>query len=359
MTPAKLLRHRLHNQRLAATNFEHPADPVRWLGAVQAQDYLGSLWAIGLRTRAATEQRVEQAIAERAIVRTWPMRGTLHFVAAEDVRWMLELMTPRVVAASAARLQRDYGLDQRAVGRSGEVVAQALEGGRRLTRDALYRALERRRISTAASRGLHITWRLAHEGLICFGPREGKQQTFVLLDEWVPGAKRLARDEALAELARRYFTSHGPATVHDFAWWSGLLLSEAADGLARASSALVSIDLDGRKYWASPAVPAAPAAGSSSRAFLLPAFDEYTVAYRHRGIAVAPVHAAHAEGIDVLRPAIVVNGRVAGTWTRTLGNGSVGVAVSPFSRLGATARRTVAAAARRYAAFLERSADAS
>jgi winged helix DNA-binding protein len=232
MTRAKVPQQRLHNQRLAATHLDTPAEVVRWLGAVQAQEYLGSLWAIGLRTRNATEAIVERAIADRSIVRTWPMRGTLHFVAAEDVRWMLELMTPRVVAAAAGRLAREYELDRSAFGRSAEVVARALEGGGSLTREAMYRALEVARISTAGGRGLHITWRLAHDGLICFGPRQGKQQTFVLLDEWIPGAKRLAREEALCELARRYFTSHGPATTHDFAWWSGLLLSDAAEALA-------------------------------------------------------------------------------------------------------------------------------
>jgi Winged helix DNA-binding domain len=356
MTPAKLLRHRLHNQHLAATHFDDPADLVRWLGAVQAQDYLGSLWAIGLRTRAATEKAVERAIAERSIVRTWPMRGTLHFVAAEDARWMLQLMTPRVVAASAGRLEREYGLHEKVLGRSREAITRAMQGGRRLTRDALYRALENARISTAAGRGLHITWRMAHDGLICFGPREGRQQTFVLLDEWVPEAKRKARDEALAELARRYFTSHGPATVHDFAWWSGLLLSDAAAGLAMASGALASVDLADRKYWTA---PSAPPDGSSPRAFLIPAFDEYTVAYRDRAAVLEPGHARHADGMDVLRPAIVLNGRVVGTWARTLGRSSVEVDVRPFTRLGTAARRAAAAAARRYAAFLERSADAS
>ena len=356
MIPAKLLQHRLHNQRLAATTFDDPADSVRWLGAVQAQDYLGALWAIGLRTRNTTERLVERAIAERRIVRTWPMRGTLHFVAAEDARWMLDLMTPRVVAASTGRLEREYGLGEKAFGRSGKVVARALEGGRRLTRDALYRTLERARISTAGGRGPHITWRMAHDGLICFGPREGKQQTFVLLDEWVPGARRMARDEALAELARRYFTSHGPATVHDFAWWSGLLLSDAAEGLDRAGGALVSFDLADRKYWAPRSTPPG---GSSPRAFLLPAFDEYTVAYRDRGALVGPAHARQVQGMEILRPAIVVNGRVAGTWTRALGKGSVELDLSPFTRLGTTARRAVAVATRRYAAFLELRADAS
>jgi hypothetical protein len=355
MTPAKLLHHRLHNQRLAATTFDDPAGPVRWLGAVQAQDYLGALWAIGLRTRNATEQMVERAIAEGRIVRTWPMRGTLHFVAAEDVRWMLELMTPRVVTASAGRLERGYGLDEKAFGRSGEVVARALEGGRRLTRDSLYRTLERARISTGGGRGLHITWRMAHDGLICFGPREGKQQTFVLLDEWIPGAKRMERDAALAELARRYFTSHGPATVRDFAWWSGLLLSDAARGLAMAGGSLVSFDLGDRKYWAPPSMPPG---GPSLRALLLPAFDEYTVAYRDRDALVEPAHARQVEGVDILRPAVVVNGRVAGTWTRELGKGSVELVLRPFTSLGTTARRAVTAAGRRYAAFLELSANA-
>ena len=356
MTPTKLPHHRLHSQRIAATTFEDPAELVGWLGAVQAQDYLGSLWAIGLRTRGATEKRVELAIADRAIVRTWPMRGTLHFVAAADARWMLALMTPRVVAASAGRLERDYGLSEKVVGRSREVVARALEGGRRLTREALYETLDRARIPTAGGRGLHLTWRMAHDGLICFGPRQGKQQTFVLLDEWVPPASRPARDEALAELARRYFTSRGPATVHDFAWWSGLLLSDAAAGLNMVRKELDSFALADRTYWTS---PSAPSDGVYRRAFLLPAYDEYTVAYRDRGTLVDPADAPLAAGMDILRPAIVVNGRVAGTWNRTLGKQSVAFEWRPFSRLGATARRAVTAAAGRYAAFLGLRADAT
>jgi hypothetical protein len=299
---------------------------------------------------------VERAIAKGTIVRTWPMRGTLHFVAAEDARWMLGLTMPRVLAASTARLEREYGLGAQALGRSGEVVARALEGGRRLTRDAMYRTLERARISTAGGRGLRITWHMAHDGLICFGPREGKQQTFVLLDEWVPRAQRMARDEALAELARRYFTSHGPATVRDFIWWSGLLPSDAAEGLDLAHGALVSFNRAGRTYWTSRSTPPG---GSSPPAFLLPAFDEYTVAYRERGALVEPAHARRVAGVNILRPAIVVNGRVAGAWTRELGKGSVRLDLRPFTCPGATARRAMTAAARRYAAYLELNADAS
>ena len=180
------------------------------------------------------------------------MRGTLHFVAAEDVRWMLALLTPRVVAASAARLRREFGLDARVLGRCADAATRALEGGRRLTRAGLYGTLDRARITTAGGRGLQIVSALAHQGVICYGPRDGKHHTVVLLDEWLPPATAMDREEALAELARRYFTSHGPATVSDFAWWSGLLVRDAQRGLDAARRSLVAVEREGRAWWAAP-----------------------------------------------------------------------------------------------------------
>jgi Winged helix DNA-binding domain len=356
MTSAKLPQQRLWNQRVSATNFEDPAATVRWLGAVQAQEYHHSLWAIGLRTRRATQGMVERAIADRSIVRTWPMRGTLHFVAAEDVRWMLELMASRVARGRSALYQRRFGLDQQVLHRARDVVAKALQGGKRLTRPETYRALEQAGIPTGASRGLHIVWWLAHDGLICFGPHAGKQPTLVLLEEWIPGARRLERDEALAELARRYFSSHGPATVHDLAWWSGLPLADVRRGLALAGGELESRDVGSGRYWGpSPR----PRHSAPSRAYLLPAFDEYTVAYRDRSALVSHAGLRRARSVDILLPAIVVNGRVVGTWTRTLNGESVRFALNPFGRLGPTTRRAVASAARRHAAFLQLTADGS
>src|SRR5499425_503893 len=222
MTGLDIARQRLYNQHIAGARFDNPGDVVGWLGAVQAQDYLSSLWAVGLRMKNATEKDVEKAIADKTLVRTWPMRGTLHFVAAADVRWMLELLTPRIVANNVQRLLRQFGLDEAAFARSKDLVARALQGGKRLTRNATYEVLEAEGVSTAGQRGLHILWRLAQDGVICLGSREGKQQTFALLDEWAPKAKRMGRDESLAELAKRYFTSRGPATLQDFTWWSGL-----------------------------------------------------------------------------------------------------------------------------------------
>src|SRR5207237_2162453 len=192
--------------------------------------YPGALWAVGLRTRDATEAAIEQAIAERTIVRTWPMRGTLHFVAPEDARWMLQLLTPRVVAANARRVYQQSNLDDATFARSKDLFVDALQGGKQLPRPSLYKVLEAAGISVAGQRGLFILQRLSSEGLICFAARQGKQPTFALLDEWVPISlsKTPARDQALAELALRYFTSHGPATVQDFAWWSGLPAADAS-----------------------------------------------------------------------------------------------------------------------------------
>lgn len=217
---------RLHAQLLNRHPLSTPVEVVRWLGAVQAQDHLSSLWAIGLRLPKATEADIERAIADREIVRTWPLRGTIHYVAAEDTRWMLELLTPRVVARSAG-LYKQFELDETIFARCRVLLTSALQGSRQLVRKEAYRVLEEGGVATGGSRGLHLLGRLALEGLICFGPREGKQPTFVLLAEWVPRPRVLNRNEALAELTQRFCMSHGPATAQDFAWWSGLTVVDA------------------------------------------------------------------------------------------------------------------------------------
>jgi len=352
-----LTQQRLHNQFITRPTFEKPGDVVKWFGAVQAQDYLGALWAVGLRMRNATEAAIEQAIADRTIVRTWPMRGTLHFVAPEDIRWMLKLLTPRVIANNAQRVFRDYGLDAAAVARSRDVVEKALGGGKCLSRSELYRALDEHDISPTPQRNLHIVGWLAMDGVICFGPRQGKQQTFVLLDEWVPVSKVLERDEALAELAKRYFTSHGPATVHDFAWWSGLTAGDARGGLEMVKSEFVQEVVDGKTHWLSPSTLAAKyAEPTKPTAHLLPAFDEYTVAYKDRSAILDPAH-AEAARIDVrgsvLNPSIEVDGQIVGTWKRVFEKGSVVIKAQPFGSPADIKNELVAEAAGRYGQFLE------
>src|SRR5215475_14168138 len=344
-------RLRLHNQRIAGAAFETPGEVVAWLGAVQAQDYLGSLWAVGLRMRIAVEADIEQALANRMIIRTWPMRGTLHFVAAADARWMLELLTPRVVENNAQRLLRQFGLDEAAFARSKDLFARALQGGKQLTRNAMYEALEAGGVSTAGQRGLHILWRLAQDSLICFGAREGKQQTFALLDEWAPKAKRMGRDELLAELAKRYFTSHGPATLQDFSWWSGLTKVDAAAGLEMAKRSLTQETINGQTYWLASSTPATK--DSSPAGHLLPAYDEYTVAYKDRSAALNPKYAKLPNyGHGIFNPTIVVDGQIVGTWKRTLKKDTLAISPSPFTKLKRAETHAIAEAAKRYGKFL-------
>lgn len=340
----------MRQQRIGHKPFASPAATVRWFGAVQAQDYLGALWAIGLRTRAATELAVERAIAERSIVRTWPLRGTLHFVAAEDARWISTLCAPRTLARNARRLKQEFEIDARLIARSGKVLIDALHDGKGVSRPDLYRRLESARIATGGSRGLHLLWWHAHEGLICLGPRAGKQQTFVLTDEWLPATTRRSRDESLAELARRYFTSHGPATIRDFAWWSGLAAADAEAARESVARELEAVTIEGQTYWQATGTPDARA---QAGCHLLPAYDEYTVAYQDRSAVLSNELAARADsGHGIFHPAIVIDGQVAGTWSRELKKTSVAITCRPFARLDRRQSQALAAAAQRYAQFL-------
>ena len=348
----KIVAERLSTQRLAGRGFRTPADVVRWFGAVQAQDYPGALWAVGMRTVGATEAAVEQAVSNRAIVRTWPLRGTLHFTAAEDLRWMLAHFAPRTVARAASRFKQ-FELDPRTLARGAALVVKALEGGRQLSRPQLYAHMERAGIATRENRGVHILWKCAHDGLICFSTREGKQHRMALLDEWLPPATMLARDEALAELARRYFTSHGPATLDDFVWWSGLNAAESRSALEMARGDLQSERIDGALQWHNERAASAVAPDNivASHAVLLPPYDEYTVAYRDRSAVLDPRHKAAARN-GIFNPTIAAKGRIIGTWVPKRANDRVTVTLKPFAPLRGAAGRAVTAAAERYGRFL-------
>jgi hypothetical protein len=342
---------RLQNQGVALSQFERPADVVKWQGAVQAQDYLGALWAVGLRMKNASEADIEQALAERTILRTWPMRGTLHFVPAADARWMLKLLTPRIVQGSARRMYQQLELDEAAFTRSTKLFIKSLHGGRQISRQALYRLLEGAGISTVASRGLHILSRLAQDGLICFGAREGKQQTFALLEEWAPTAKVMARDEALAELASRYFTSHGPATLQDFAWWAGLKIADAATALSMIKAQFIQENFDGKSYIFSPSMPAVT--DRKPMVHLLPAFDEYTVAYKDRSAVLNLANADQwSSEYGILNPTIIVDGQVVGNWKRSFLKDSIAFTPALFAELSRRKTRAVVAAANQYGTFL-------
>ncbi len=355
MTNRWIAQRRLRTQGVTGRPFSTPVDVVKWLGAVQAQDYLGVLWAIGLRMPAATETSLERAILDRSIVRTWPMRGTLHILAAEDVRTWLALTAPRLRAVIRNAVgRRGLDLDDAAFARADRVLRQALEGGRLLTRAELGAGLEDAGIATEAPRLSYILQRAQAQGLLCHGPRRGRQLTFALLDEWVPRGRPMEPVEALATVAGRYFRGHGPATVHDFAWWAGLPLSQARSGLELVRSDLAPRRVDDQTYWYSEATPSGDLAAD---AHLLPPYDELLIGYKDRSATVGPHSADRLAAPETLvgKSTIVVNGTVVGTWKRTLKTRSVLVTLSPAGPLDPRAQRAIDAAAERYAAYLGRS----
>lgn len=349
---------RLGSQQIAVPDSADPGAVVQRLGAVQAQDYLGALWAVGLRTVDATEQRVETALAERRIVRTWPIRGTLHLVAPADARWMLALLTPRIAQRMQTR-HRQLGLDSATFTASAHVLSAALAGGGQLTRAALFARLAAAGIAPDGQRGIHILGRLAQDGLLCFGARAGKQPTFTLLEEWIPPTPALPRGEALAALALRYFTGHGPATLHDLVWWSGLTTADARAGLAAVAEQLMHETYGGERYYAG--VGVSNGLANPGQVHLLPPFDEFLLGYRDRTAVLDPAHSQQiVPGSNgIFNPIIVIAGRVVGTWKRTLTRNSVTVSVQPFVPLPPEQHAAVASAAARYGYFLGVSATLS
>jgi hypothetical protein len=328
--PPSLTARRLASHGIATPVAKTPAAVVRHMAAMQAQDYHASLWAVGLRTDDATLAEVEAAIARGEIVRTWPMRGTLHLLAREDVRWMVALLAPRVQAANAARLAREFGFDAPALAHGRHVIEQALANGAPMARTDLYARMDAAGITHGGQRGLQLLNWLAHESVICQGPRQGKQPTFVLMDAWVPPSAPLSHDEALHRLALRYLQGHGPATAADLAWWSGLTQTDAQRALVAASSTLGQETHDGTTWWWR---TDAPAPSRSRAVHLLPAFDEYLIGYRDRTPVLDATQTRRVIGANGLVAATaIIGGRVAATWKRDTASES-DITVEPLRAL--------------------------
>jgi hypothetical protein len=260
---------------------------------------------------------------------------------------MLALSAPRVHAANAYAY-RTFELDAKVFARSRAALERALAGGRQLTRPELATVLQRARIQAAGPRLAHLMMHAELEAVLCSGARRGKQFTYALLEERVPPAKRLPREEALAELTSRYFASHGPATVRDYVWWSGLTAREARLGIEMSS--LDHTVVDGRSYWLVPARSEAPSASRS--AHLLPIYDEYLIAYKDREPVVGPPRATAGRPPDMFVNSLLVNGLLAGSWRRTASRGGILVEATPCARPTASATRVLAAAADRLATFM-------
>jgi len=347
-----IARARLSNQRLIGAGFARPEEVVRWLGAVQAQDYAGAKWAVGQRVQGCADDDVEQAFRDGRILRTHVMRPTWHFVMPADIRWMLALTAPRVRAAMAY-YDRKLELTDRLCGRSYSVMAKALAGGNHLTREELAVVLERAGIQAAGQRLGNLMLRAELDAVICSGPRRGKQFTYALLDERAPAARPLARDEALAELTSRYFSSHGPALPQDFAWWSGLTVADARRGIELAGRRLAPATVAGRTYWHAPAAP--PPRRRGKPVHLLPNYDEYLIAYKERSaVSERDPFRDFGRGDNLFaNHFVLVDGRLVGGWRRLFEKKTAIVELRLPVALGAVERKALKAAADRFGAFLD------
>jgi hypothetical protein len=321
-------------QRLAGAQLGTAAEAVRWLTAVQAQDLPGALCSVALRVEARSRGLVVGAMNTGQIVRSWPMRGTLHLVAAEDLEWMLTLLTPRVVTGSVGR-RTGLGLSQAQLERARETAFSALSGGEQLSRSELFHVWDEAGLSTQGQRGAHMLSFLAMTGTLVFGPMREREQLLVLAEEWIPSPRRLERDEALGELALRYFRSHGPATVADLVRWAQLLVTDARTGVAVAGDDLVTMEVDGIDYLLDPRLPdrLAKVRADAERVLLLPGFDEFVLGYKDRSAQLDPAFADRIVpgGNGMFRPTVVSGGRVLGTWSRTNHGREQSVAATPFS----------------------------
>ena len=359
MPDPQTARRRLGTQRLTGPGFADAPEAVRFLTAVQSQDYPAASWALGMRTAGSSAAAIDADYAAGRLLRTHVLRPTWHFVDPADLRWLLDLTAPRVRRAMAS-YYRQYGLGPEVLGRAEEVIAAALGGGIRSTRAEL---AERLAAAGIVVSGVPLTFVMMHAelgALICSGGLRGRQHTYTLVDERVPAAPGLDRYDALARLVHRYLVGHGPATVRDAAWWSGLTMTDVRRGIGGCGTDLVRLDRDGTEYWCAAAASGDPdgevgeagEAGDGSGVRLLPNFDEYLVGYAGHEEIYDAARFGPQEGYSLLGNVLLVDGEVRGFWRRVVRGRRVEVTLTPLEPLGRQQLRGVEAEVARYAEFL-------
>lgn len=329
-----IARIRLASQQIVATKCRTAKEVVAWMGAMQAQDYNMAKWAIGLRLPASTDEIIQEAINNGEVLRTHILRPTWHFVSAEDIYWMLELTAPRMKTLQRGR-QKELGLTQRILAKSNSIIAKALSGGKHLSREELMALLEKSGIDTGNQKSYHLMHTAELNGIVCSGKINEKKQTYALLEERVQKTKSLTREEALARLAQKYFTSHCPATLQDFTWWSGLSAIDARHALEMVKNNFISETIGAQTYWLTNSF-SIPETNKTS-VYLLPAYDEFIISYKDRSAVLPLEHNRKAVSNNGLfRPVILVNGKVTGLWKRTFVKDTVIVEAQFFEKTGKT-----------------------
>jgi len=306
---------RLSQQKVITNHFSNPQVAVGYMGAIQAQDFEMSKWAIGLRTSQSTNGTIMDALDNGSLVRTHVLRPTWHIVSGQDVRWMIAL-TGKNIKAISATYARGLGIDATLYNQANDLIIRALEGGKNLTRKEIMSEIEKGGIKMDSSRAVIFMMNAETDAIVCNGTMKGKEHTYALLDEKVPKGLILSREEALATLAQRYFSSHAPATIQDFQWWSGLSMTDARAGLQSIMNELGEVEIGGRKYFYSKNIEYLP---SEKSVLLLPAFDEYCVSYKDRSeIFDLQWHKQAITNNGIFKPIVVINGKVEGIWKRTI-----------------------------------------
>jgi hypothetical protein len=348
--PEQIALYRLRNQLLGDSEVKTVTEVARRLCALQAQDYAMSKWAFGLRIPGATETEINTAIDRGDIIRTHLLRPTWHFVAAEDLRWILDLTAPHIKSSMRFR-DKQLGLTGKVISKCIDIIVKELENGNHRTRDELIRLLEQNGIDTGDNRPSHIFMRAELDGIICSGRQTKGKPSFALLDEWAPKAtKKLTQEEALKKLAIRYFTGHGPATVDDFFWWSGLTVRNARLAVELARKELDSAEIGEKRYFA--ADLSIFSERKKDELLLLPAFDQFILGYRDRQASLALVHHKRAVSSNgIFYPVILMKGQAIGTWKRVKVKEMVNVSLNWFGKPGKNAVNGAEKALARYAEF--------
>lgn len=343
---------RLRTQHIVDPSFKTPAELLGYMGIMQAQDPLMVKWAMGLRLPHLKETDIEEAYRKGDVLRTHVIRPTWHLVSPQDIYWMLDLSRKRILSAMNPMI-RQLQLDEKIFFRCNRIFEKALGGGKHLTREALCDLLEKDGIQVNEYRSGQILCYAEIHGVLCSGPIEDKKHTYALLEERVPQAIRLDKEEAVSRLASTYFRSHGPASVADFCWWSGLSLGEARKGLESVKKELRSLDIDGNTYWFAEEsrAPKAEKAGVA----LLPAFDEYMISYKDRSAMLPKAHYAKAvSGNGIFWPVILSEGRVIGTWKREIKKNDILVTAMYFKEAGKSLHTATERAVSRLGHFLSK-----
>ncbi len=352
MNPSEIIQQRLLNQHISSTSCKTPEEIVSTLGAMQAQEYQQAKWAIGLRLQHLRDVDVENAFTKGEIIRTHILRPTWHFVSPKDIRWMLTISARRVKAANAF-MYRKMDLEEKVFRKANSILSKSLEGGKYLTRAQLAAELERKKIIADGIRLSCIMMQAELDGVICSGPKDGKQFTYALLDERVPASKPLTKEEALAELTKRYFNSRGPATLHDFATWSGLTLAQVKKGVDILANHLHQVKVNGDSfYFMQNPMDKFLKEPLGHNMHLLPIYDEYIMGYKDRSFYFNPKNKANQKPTYTFDNTIISGGQIAGFWKRKINNSSIDMEYVLLKTFSKTDKKKFISSVDKYSKFL-------